>query len=146
MTKVLVCGLCPLPFENTLRSFGPGIRTWQLARGLAAAGHRVHVLAMKIPAGYEATTAMRRENRDGVTIERLADEQLFDARWLGARIDELQPEALVGATVYGSHALARIDDVAGALTPDQVVAVNLSGRGDKDLATVLEHGDEGGGQ
>lgn len=36
-----------------------------------------------------------------------------------------------------SHALARLDDVAGGLSRDAAVVVNLSGRGDKDLATVL---------
>ena len=45
-----------------------------------------------------------------------------------------------------SHALARIDDVAGPLSPEQVVVLNLSGRGDKDLATVLEYQNRGGGQ
>ena len=45
-----------------------------------------------------------------------------------------------------SHALARIDDVAGPLGPEQAVVLNLSGRGDKDLATVLDHMDERGGQ
>jgi tryptophan synthase beta chain len=36
-----------------------------------------------------------------------------------------------------SHALARLDDVAGRLPREAAVVVNLSGRGDKDLATVL---------
>ncbi|MHB9149323.1 MAG: tryptophan synthase subunit beta [Thermoleophilia bacterium] len=36
-----------------------------------------------------------------------------------------------------SHALARVDDVAGRLPREAAVVVNLSGRGDKDLATVL---------
>ncbi len=31
MTRILMAGLCPLPFENTEKSFGPGIRTWQMA-------------------------------------------------------------------------------------------------------------------
>ncbi len=106
MTRILVCGLCPLPFENTLRSFGPGIRTWQFARTLAAAGHRVQVLAMEIPGSYEAGAATPTERRDGVDIERLGDQEFFDRGRLEARIDELQPDALVGATVYGSHVLA----------------------------------------
>ena len=109
MTKILICGLCPLPFENTLRSFGPGIRTWQFAHSLAAAGHRVHLLAMKIRGSYEAGEAVRSESRDGVEIERLDDREFFDAEWIARRIDELRPEALVGATIYGSHALAVTD-------------------------------------
>ncbi len=107
MTSVLVCGLCPLPFENTLRSFGPGIRSWQLAHSLASSGHRVHLVALKIASGYEDTDALRRETRDGVTIERLDDAEFFDTAALARRIEEVRPEALVGATVYGSHVLAR---------------------------------------
>ncbi len=45
-----------------------------------------------------------------------------------------------------SHALARIDDVAGPLSPKLAVVLNLSGRGDKDLATVLDYQNQGGGQ
>ncbi|MHB1345408.1 MAG: tryptophan synthase subunit beta [Thermoleophilia bacterium] len=41
------------------------------------------------------------------------------------------------AALESSHALARLDDVAGGLSRDAAVVVNLSGRGDKDLATVL---------
>jgi tryptophan synthase beta chain len=37
-----------------------------------------------------------------------------------------------------SHALAWVGKHAGALGPDQVVVVNLSGRGDKDILTVAE--------
>ena len=57
-----------------------------------------------------------------------------------ARLEGLLP------ALESSHALARIDDVAGPLASDQAVVVNLSGRGDKDLATVLDQMSEGGGQ
>ena len=42
-----------------------------------------------------------------------------------------------------AHALARVADVARALPADGAVVVNLSGRGDKDLATVLRVGKGG---
>ena len=106
MTKVLVCGLCPLPFENTLRSFGPGIRTWQFAKSLAEAGHQVHLLAMKIPSGYEGEEALPTESHSGVDIERIEDNEFFDATQIAARIETLQPDVLVGATIYGSNVLA----------------------------------------
>ena len=44
MSKVLVCGMCPLPWENTEKNYGPGIRTWQFAWSLANAGHVPAVL------------------------------------------------------------------------------------------------------
>ena len=38
-----------------------------------------------------------------------------------------------------SHALAAAIKAASTMRPDEVVLVNLSGRGDKDLQTVLTH-------
>lgn len=109
MTRILLCGLCPLPFENTLRSFGPGIRTWQMALPLARAGHEVHVRAMRIPGAYEeGAGGSDLETVEGIRIERLDQAAFDDPDALRGRIDELAPDALVGATVYGSHALARL--------------------------------------
>ena len=37
-----------------------------------------------------------------------------------------------------SHAVAEVMKVAPRLSPEQIIVVNLSGRGDKDLNTVLD--------
>ncbi len=37
-----------------------------------------------------------------------------------------------------AHALARLPELCAQVGKDGIVAVNLSGRGDKDLATVAE--------
>jgi tryptophan synthase beta chain len=37
-----------------------------------------------------------------------------------------------------SHALAQAMKMAPQMSPDQILLVNLSGRGDKDMATVAE--------
>jgi tryptophan synthase beta chain len=66
-----------------------------------------------------------------------------DAAALGAFHRLCRSEGILPA-LESSHALARVADVAGPLDPGQTVVVNLSGRGDKDLATVLEHMAEGG--
>ena len=38
-----------------------------------------------------------------------------------------------------AHALARVIDIAPQKPNDHLIVVNLSGRGDKDLASVAEH-------
>lgn len=114
MTRILMAGLCPLPFENTQKSFGPGIRTWQMARTLAAAGHEVVLLALRIPGTYAERTdkesgeveADRQETRDGVAIERLHESEFFDRETIAARLRHSAPEAVIGATLYGSYVLA----------------------------------------
>lgn len=107
MAKVLVCGLCPLPFENTLRSFGPGIRSWQFAHSLAAAGHEVYLVAMKIPDTYEDFEAVAKESCEGVLVERLDHWVYHQPEEIAARVAEFRPDAVVGATIYGSWMLAR---------------------------------------
>ena len=106
-SRILVAGLCPLPFENTSRNYGPGIRTWQLASGLRAAGHPVRVLAMVIPGVYEQRELSREETVDGIEIRRLDGDRFFDGSTVPVGIERFAPGALVGATVYGSLALAR---------------------------------------
>lgn len=111
MTNVLVCGLCPLPFENTRQSFGPGIRTWQFAYSLAEAGFNVRLLAMRIPGTYdtEQPEGDRHEVYDGVTIERLPDHEFFQVDKIRNRIHDFAPDVLIGATMYGSNMLAQTE-------------------------------------
>jgi len=52
VARLLIFGLCPLPFENELKSFGPGVRTWQIAKPLAKDGHEVTLVTWRIPKAY----------------------------------------------------------------------------------------------
>jgi glycosyltransferase involved in cell wall biosynthesis len=107
VSRVLVAGLCPLPFENVLRTFGPGIRTWQFAWSLARAGHDVRLLAMRAPGAYEGgAPPLAAERREGIHIERLSDVAFFDGGTIRRAIRDTRPEALVGATFHGSAAIA----------------------------------------
>ena len=106
MSRVLVAGLCPLPFENTPRSFGPGIRAWQFAWSLARAGHEVRLLALRAPGAYPDDAAPGPEVRHGIHIERVSDVAFFDPAKVRDTIREARPDALVGASFFGSAALA----------------------------------------
>lgn len=61
------------------------------------------------------------------------DEEAVEAFGLCSRVEGIIP------ALEAAHALARLPDVAGSLPQDHVVIVSLSGRGDKDLTTVLSH-------
>jgi glycosyltransferase involved in cell wall biosynthesis len=105
--RLLLCGVCPLPFENTRQNYGPGIRTWQFATGLARAGQGVDLVAMVIPGVYGPGELLARESRDGIEIERLGYGEFMDPAEIRRRLASLRPDAVVGATVYGSFALAQ---------------------------------------
>ena len=58
------------------------------------------------------------------------DDEAVEAFQLLAKLEGIVP------ALESSHALARVADVAREVGKDGIVVVNLSGRGDKDLATV----------
>ena len=108
MTRVLVAGLCPFPWEDAGRNYGPGVRTWQFAWSLARAGHAVRLLAQPIPGAYAIPPA-REEERDGVRILRVLPTEIEDPAFVRREVVAWDAEAVVGATIYGAVALARCD-------------------------------------
>ncbi|RAK57098.1 tryptophan synthase subunit beta [Phenylobacterium deserti] len=61
------------------------------------------------------------------------DQESLDAFKLLAELEGILP------AIESAHALARLPDVARDVGKDGVVVLNLSGRGDKDVATVANH-------
>jgi tryptophan synthase beta chain len=66
-----------------------------------------------------------------VTYLSATDEETLDAFRLLARLEGILP------ALESAHALARLGDVAKIVGPDGIIVLGLSGRGDKDLATVV---------
>ena len=52
MSRIMILGTCPLPFENEKKLYGPGIRTWQFAKPLIDDGHTVCLVCARIPSAY----------------------------------------------------------------------------------------------
>jgi tryptophan synthase beta chain len=61
------------------------------------------------------------------------DQDSLDAFKLCAELEGILP------AIESAHALARLDQVTRDLGKDGIVVLNLSGRGDKDVATVAAH-------
>ena len=61
------------------------------------------------------------------------DQEALAAFQLCTRLEGIVP------ALESAHALARLPEVAEVVGPDGVVVLNLSGRGDKDLSTVMAH-------
>jgi tryptophan synthase beta chain len=63
----------------------------------------------------------------------ITDEEALEAFHNCCRIEGIIP------ALESSHALAHAAKLAATLPKDQIVLVNLSGRGDKDMHTVQQH-------
>ena len=63
----------------------------------------------------------------------ITDQEALDAFQLCTRTEGIIP------ALECAHAIAHIQKLAPTLPPDQIIMMNLSGRGDKDIFTVAEH-------
>jgi tryptophan synthase beta chain len=68
-----------------------------------------------------------------VTYLTATDDETVEAFLLLSKLEGILP------ALESAHALARLGDVAKVVGPEGIIVVNLSGRGDKDLATVASH-------
>jgi tryptophan synthase beta chain len=66
-----------------------------------------------------------------VTYLSATDAETVEAFQLLSRLEGILP------ALESAHALARLGDVAKVVGPDGIIVLNLSGRGDKDLETVV---------
>ncbi|HST19923.1 MAG TPA: tryptophan synthase subunit beta [Blastocatellia bacterium] len=67
-----------------------------------------------------------------IKYSKATDREALEAFELLARLEGIIP------ALESSHAIAEVLKVAGSMEPEQIIIVNLSGRGDKDVNTVSE--------
>ncbi|MFG6149759.1 tryptophan synthase subunit beta [Halobacillus sp. B23F22_1] len=68
-----------------------------------------------------------------VRYESITDKEALDALKLLTEQEGIIP------AIESAHALAQAFKEAGDMSSDQTILINLSGRGDKDMATLMEH-------
>ncbi|MBX6394341.1 MAG: tryptophan synthase subunit beta [Alicyclobacillaceae bacterium] len=74
-----------------------------------------------------------------VTYVGVTDEQALEAFYLLAKLEGILP------ALESAHALAYTLELAKNMDRDQAIVVSLSGRGDKDVETVMKHRSDHGG-
>ncbi|MBN1296298.1 hypothetical protein JXA80_05925, partial [bacterium] len=109
MTRILIFGLCPLPFENTSKNYGPGIRAWQFIQPIIDAGHDVTLIAGRIPFIYppETPPEMRIVDR-GFTTYHLADSLFHDPQRIQEIHDRFDPDCILCATIFATPPAAAL--------------------------------------
>ncbi len=111
MSKILLLGAAPLPYENGIRLDAHGKRTWQFAKPLVAAGHEVTAVCLtdvgSYPAGA-APTGVRQEN--GMVLHALPLEAFQQIETLQKIHDDFAPDAVVTAASFlPSYYAAQLD-------------------------------------
>ena len=111
MTKLLVFGLAPLPFENTSKNFGPGIRAWQFIKPLLEKKIEILLIANRIPFIYPADTPPEVHQKFNNFHYIHTDSQKFsNPHWIASMIGEFKPDAILVATIFASPSFDIISD------------------------------------
>ena len=114
MSRLLILGVSPLPFESTERSFGPGTRTWQLTEPLLEDGHEIRLVGMRIPKTYpEDAPDELLERRGRLSYASITGERYYQSRYVQDAYDDFRPDAVIFA--HGSASYA--DDILSASVP-----------------------------
>ncbi len=120
----------------TLAKGSPGILHGAMSYLLQDGGGQVQ-LAHSISAGldYPGVGPEHAHLRDIERVRYLSvtDEQALDGVQLLSRTEGIIP------ALETAHAVALLPDLAGSMTADQVLVLNCSGRGDKDMDTIAKH-------
>ncbi len=110
MSRILLLGMCPLPFENETHTLGPGKRTWQFASSLQKDGHRICLICSRHLAAYSNNPLppVVATELDSMTYYSLDQTKFEDYEWLQRIHDNFRPDCIIGATVYPSSVAASI--------------------------------------
>jgi GT2 family glycosyltransferase/glycosyltransferase involved in cell wall biosynthesis len=109
MPRLLVFGFCPLPFENTSKSFGPGIRAWQFIQPLLEQNIDITFVANRIPFIYpERMPPETVTNTHGFTYYSMSDRLFRDRQRIQDIHDRFQPDAILAATVFACAPLENL--------------------------------------
>ncbi|MCB0207981.1 MAG: glycosyltransferase [Anaerolineae bacterium] len=105
--RILILGGCPLPFENQLKTYSVGLRTWQLTEPLLKDGHEVCLVASRLLYQYPAGTKPVEKTVNSNFTYYSVDNALFEGTDFVQTIhNEIQPDCIVAANSFPSYIAA----------------------------------------
>ncbi len=110
MSRILVLGAAPMPFEPRRRQYASNLRTWHFTQPLLADGHRVRLLAGRLPQSYDADTEPVLRSREGeLEYFSIEGSRFHDRGYLQQLCDEFEPDAVVGVNTHPSSRAVKLE-------------------------------------
>lgn len=101
MTRILILGAAPLPFEPQRRQYAANLRTWHFTQPLVADRHQVRLVAGRLPNTYgDDVEQVVHSQRDGLDYFSVAAELFHDDVYLQELCDAFEPDAILGVNTY----------------------------------------------
>ena len=127
ISRIMILGMSPMPFENDRKVYGTGIRTWQFVSPLLKKGHEICVCNYAIPSAYEdnfnsrftGCYTSRAGDTTGLTFEyNILSKKDFENTGLLKEVYlKFKPDCIVGCSFYPSYYAAKLKDSSGSAVP-----------------------------
>lgn len=113
MSRILILGMSPLPFENGKKVYGTGIRTWQFILPLLESGHEICLANYCIPSAYEKdfSSVFNKKQVSGsreFIYNLLVSEDFENTGILQKIFLDFEPDCVMGCTFYPSYIASKI--------------------------------------
>jgi glycosyltransferase involved in cell wall biosynthesis len=112
MSRILVFGMSPLPFENEKKAYGTGIRTWQFVSPMLEKGHELCLVNYCIPSAFENDFKSILDKKHSYSNHEFRYSMLnpwdFENLNILQKIySDFSPDCIMGCTFYPSHIASR---------------------------------------
>jgi len=116
MSRILILGMSPMPFENERKVYGTGIRTWQFALPLLESGHEICVANYCIPSAYDnnfSSLLNKKQEYGGheFTYNLLASYDFENISVMQKIFFDFAPDCVIGCTFYPSYIASKLISV-----------------------------------
>jgi GT2 family glycosyltransferase len=102
--RILILGGCPLPFENQLKTYSVGLRTWQLTEPLVQDGHEICLIASRLLYQYPSgTKQVEKIVKDNLTYYSVDNAVFEGTEFVQTMYDDFQPDCIVAANSFPSY-------------------------------------------
>lgn len=104
MSRVLVIGHVPLPFENLKKFYAPGARTWHFSQPLIADGHEVVIVGIRIPFVYDEglPEIIERQER-GCIVYSITQKEVEKLVLVNDLVEKHNPDCIIAVNSYPSY-------------------------------------------
>ncbi|MCP3962454.1 MAG: glycosyltransferase [bacterium] len=110
MTRILILGAAPLPFEPQMRQYAANLRTWHFTRPLLDDGHQVRLIGCRLPNAYgEDVDPVSFTERKRLEYYSISGELFHDRAFVQQLADDFDPQAILGVNTHPSSRAVLID-------------------------------------
>ena len=111
MSRLLVLGVGPLPFENRKKVYGESLRTWHFLKPLLDAGHEICLVALQLPDPYHEENLpqiiqMQKDNLLYYSVDELY--VFMDIHYIQMHHDLFKPEVILGINTHAAQQACRL--------------------------------------